>query len=182
MCNNPLPQTPLASYEGGFGDFTMKADLNSMREINYVGDHRQLVLFSDLYEQDSDNLITHAPRYLLRKSVEDLKNLGYTIQFECDVNFTVLYENYKKLSESFNKIQPITEHNNQYHALYKQNFEDFFTKLRNSLKLSGIRVDKITGDKAPGQYRCSLSLNDAVEFCDELSIFKLVRIFRFIIP
>jgi glutamine synthetase len=175
MGNNPLPQTQLASYERGFGDYTMKADLTSMKEINYIGDHRQLILFSDLYEMDSDNLVTHAPRYLLRKAVDELNAMRYTLQFQCDVNFTVLYDKYKKLSETFSGIQPITEHNNQYHSLYKQNFEEFFTKLRNSLKLSGIHVDKISGDKAPGQYRCSLSLTNAVEFCDELSIFKLVR-------
>jgi glutamine synthetase len=174
MANNPLPTTQLASYERGFGDFTMKADLSSMKEINYVNNQRQIIFFSDLYEQDSDIQVTHAPRYLLKKAVEELKALGYTVQFQCDVNFTVLNEKYKKLSETFADMTPITEHNNQYHALYKQNFEEFFTKLKSSLRFSGIKVERISGDKAPGQYYVSLSLSDAVEFCDELSVFKLV--------
>jgi len=174
MGNNPLPQTQLASYDRGFGDFTMKADLNSMKEINYINDHRQVILFSDLYETNSNELVAHAPRYLLRKAVEDLKALGYTAQFQCDINFTVLNDKYKKLAENFSVIQPITEHSNQYHALYKQNFEEFLSKLKSSLKFSGIIVDKIAGDKAPGQYKVSLGLSNPLEFCDELTIFKLV--------
>jgi glutamine synthetase len=175
MSNNPLPKTQLASYERGFGDYTMKADLNSLKEINYINDHRQVILFSDLYESNSDELVTHAPRYLLRKAVEDLKALGYTAQFQCDINFNVLNDKYKKLSENFSLIQPITEHSNQYHALYKQNFEEFLSKLKSTLKFSGIIVDKIAGDIAPGQYKVSLSLSNPLEFCDELTIFKLVN-------
>jgi glutamine synthetase len=172
---NPLPNTPMASYERGFGDFTMKADMNSIREINYIGDSRQLLVFSDLHDQQTDQLISHAPRYLLKKSVEALKSLGLTIEVQCDINFSIFLEKYRKLSENFSSSQTITEHSNLYNTLYKQNLEEFFHKVKNSLKVSNINVEKITGDKAPGQFRLSLGSSDVVEFCDNITLLKLVR-------
>jgi glutamine synthetase len=175
MGNNPIPGTELASYERGFGDFTMKADMDSMREINYIGDHRQLIVFADLFETDSDTPITHAPRYLLRKVLEDFQMMGYTIQAQCDIDFTVLSDKYKKISsEYFSHITPVTEHSNLYNSLYKQNFDDFLNKLKNSLKFSNINVERIAGDKSPGQFRLSLSLTDPMKFCDNIVLLKLV--------
>ena len=171
---NPIPNTSMASYERGFGDFVMKADMDSVREINYIGDHRQLLFFADLYDQQTDKLITHAPRYLLRKAIEELKTMGLTLQIQCDINFTVFLEKYRKLSENFSHAQTITEHSNLYNSLYKQNLDDFFHKLKNSLKLSNINVEKISGDRAPGQFRLSLGAVDILEFCDNITLLKLV--------
>ena len=172
---NPIPNTTMASYERGFGDFTMKADMDSLREINYIGDSRQLLLFADLFDQQSGSHITHAPRYLLRKATQDLKTLGYSVQIQCDINFTIFFEKYRKLSENFGHAQPVTEHSNLYNTVYKQNMDEFLTKLKASLKISGISVEKMTGDKAPGQFRLSSGSSDCLEFCDNITLLKLVK-------
>jgi glutamine synthetase len=172
---NPLPNTPMASYERGFGDFTMRADMQSIREINYIGESKQLLVFSDLHDQQTDKLITHAPRYLLKQSVEAMKSLGFNVEVECDINFTVFLEKYRKLSENFDNAQTITEHSNMYNTLYKQNLDEFFHKIKNSLKVSNINVEKISGDKAPGQFRLSLASSDVLEFCDNITLLKLVH-------
>jgi glutamine synthetase len=172
---NPLPNTPMASYERGFGDFTMRADMQSIREINYIGESKQLLVFSDLHDQQTDKLITHAPRYLLKQSVEALKSLGFNLEVQCDINFTVFLEKYRKLSENFGNAQTITEHSNMYNTLYKQNLDEFFHKIKNSLKVSNINVEKISGDKAPGQFRLSLASSDVLEFCDNITLLKLVH-------
>ena len=178
---NPLPNTPMASYERGFGDFTMKADIDSVREINYIGDSKQLLFFADLFDQQSDKHITHAPRYLLRKSIENLKTLGLSVQIQCDLNFTVFQDRYRKLAENFNNAQAITEHSNLYNTLYKQNLDDFFQKIKSSLKISNIEVDKISGDKAPGQFKISLSPVDVLQFCDNITLLKLVKYYLFVV-
>lgn len=176
---NPLPNSPMASYERGFGDFTMKADMESMKEINYVGENRQLLFFADLYDQQTDKHITHAPRYLLRKSIQNLEDLGLSVLIQCDLNFTVFQDKYRKLAENFNNAQAITEHSNLYNTLYKQNLDDFFNKIKTSLKLSNIEIEKITGDKAPGQFRISLSEVNALQFCDNITLLKLVKKINF---
>lgn len=170
---NPLPNTQMASYEKGFGDFTMKADIDSMREVNYISDNKQLFFFADLYDQDLRNPVTHAPRYLLRKAIEDLKQLGIKAHFQCDINFYVFFDKYKKICENFH-TQPSTEHHNLYNTLYKQNLDEFLNKLKSSLKVSGIHVDSISGDEAPGQFKLSLTHTDPIEFCDNITLLKLI--------
>jgi len=173
---DPIPNTSIASYERGFGDFVMKADLDSMREINYINELKQLLIFADLFDQ-KDQSITHAPRYLLRKVVEDLKILGLSIKVQCDINFTIFHDKYRKLSENFGHAQTVTEHSNHYNTFYNQSLDDFFIKIKNSLKLSGVNVEKIIGDKAPGQFRLSLAAADPLEFCDNIVLLKLVKYF-----
>lgn len=166
----------MASYERGFGDFTMKVDLDSTREINYINDHKQLLFFADLYDQQSGNAITHAPRHILRQAISDLKELGYSVQVQCDVNFTVFYEKYRRLSENFHHAQTLTDHSALYHTVYQLHTDEFLNKMKSSLKLSGINVEKITGFKAPGQFRMSLTPADCLEFCDNITLMKLVSV------
>jgi glutamine synthetase len=173
---NPIPNTEIASYERGFGDFTMKADIDSMREIDYTTHHRQLLFFADLYDTNLTSEIPYAPRYLLRKAVSDLKEMGYKVKIECDINFYMFFEKYKKISENF-VFQPSTEHSNLYNTLYKQNFDEFLNTLKNSLRLSGINAKSIAGDSAPGQFKLTLSLTDPMEFCDNITLLKLVNLF-----
>ncbi len=172
---NPIPNTKMASYEKGFGDFTMKADMDSVREISYIGDHKQLLFFADLVDTQTEKPITHAPRHLLRKSIEDLKNIGLSVQVQCDINFTIFFEKYRKLADNFLHAQTVTEHSNLYNTIYKQNLDDFLNKLKAALKVSGINVDKMAGDKAPGQFRISLKAADVLEFCDNITLLKLVK-------
>jgi glutamine synthetase len=171
---NPIPNTKMASYERGFGDFTMKADMESIREINYIGDNRQILFFSDLYDQSTNKPITHAPRYMLRKAINELKEMGYDLEVQCDITFTAFFEKYKKLSENFGHAQTLTEHSNLYNTIYSMNMDEFLNKIKNSLKISGINVEKLSGHKAPGQYNISLPLSDGLEFCDNITILKLV--------
>jgi glutamine synthetase len=170
---NPIPNTPIASYERGFGDFTMKADIDSIRDINYISDNKQLVFFSDLYDQNNKE-ITHAPRYLVRKVVSELKALGYSVQIQADINFILLSEKYKKIHENFH-FSAITEHANLYNTLYKMNLDEFILKAKNSLKLSNINFNYISGDQSPGQFKVSLKKSDAMEFCDNITLLKLVN-------
>lgn len=173
MTFNPVPNTNIASYEKGFGDFTMKADMDSVREITYIGDNKQLLFFADLVNSQTEKPITHAPRYLLRQSIQELKKLGISIQVECDINFSIFYDKYRKLSENFHHAQTVTEHSNLYNTVYQQNLDEFFNKLKASLKTSGIVVEKMTGDKAPGQFRLSLKACDVLEFSDNITLLKL---------
>lgn len=174
MAFNPLPNAKLASYERGFGDFTMKADIDSLREISYIGESKQLLLFSDLYE--GENPVLHAPRYLARKAIQELKDLGITVKVQCDLNFMLFFKKFKELEDDISRASPVTENNNLYNTLYKQSRELFLNKLKNTLKTSNINVESIRGDSSPGQFMYSLSLVDPMEFCDSITLLKLVSV------
>ncbi len=152
----------------------MKADIDSYREINYINNNKQLLFFSDLYENEKDNLILHNPRYILKKNVYSLNQLGLFPKFQCEINFNIFHETYKKNEKNINHLKPITEHSNLYNCLYKNNHESFFKKIKNSLKVSNIEYEGIKGDESQGQYRLMISATDPVKFCDNLVLLKLV--------
>jgi glutamine synthetase len=171
---NPVPGSNLNSYERGFGDFTFKADLDSIREINYINDNRQLLLFSDLLVGKEP--VTHAPRYMLRKVFNELKALGIVVKVQSDINFMVFRDKYKKIEDNVHHATPITEHSNLYSTLSKIYKEGFIGKLKSSLKLSNVNVEHLEGCTSRGQFSFSLSLKDPVEFCDNITLLKLVSI------
>lgn len=173
MAYNPLPNAKLSNYEIGYGDYTMKCDMDSLREINYINDHKNLFLFCDL--EENSKAVKHAPRYLLKESVDKLKEIGFNVQVDCELNFSVFNEKYRKLQENISHAVPITEHANIYNSIYQQSLDDFFNKIKSSLKVSNINTEYITGDEAPGQFKIKLSTVDPMEFCDNVTLLKLVR-------
>ena len=60
----------------------MKADVTSVRDTDYVNQKREVLYIADLVENDDTN-VEHAPRFLLRKSLTELENLGNI----CIINF-----------------------------------------------------------------------------------------------
>lgn len=154
----------------------MKADLDSCREINYINNSKQLLFFSDLYENEKENLIMHNPRFLLRNSIHELNKIGLFPKLQCEINFNIFYDKYKKNQKKLDNLKPLTEHANLHNCLYKNNFEDFFKKIKNSLKVSGINYEGIKGDESQGQYRLMISATDPMEFCDNIVLLKLVII------
>ncbi len=74
-------------------------------------------------------------------------------------------------------MKPLTEHANLLNCLYKNNFENFFQKIKNSLKVSGIGFEGIKGDESQGQFRLMISASEPIEFCDNIVLIKLVFIY-----
>jgi len=160
---DPIPDSRIASFHHGFGDFTMNPDINSFREINYINDNRQLILFSDL-TQNKEKL-EHAPRTLLRDSAKSLSDQGLEVEAQCSINFMLFNDKFKK-----------NQHPNNMNFLNLQVHDELINKFRKSLKFSGINVESICGEDAPGQFRVNLDVTkDLVEFCDNIVLLKLVR-------
>lgn len=146
----------------------MKADMNSFRETSYMNsDSRQLFFFSDLN-------LPHNPRCMLKKSLEGFNNSDIQPKFQCEINFSLYEGNYKQNENDLENLTPCTEHSNLFNTLYKNKFEDFFKKIKNAFKVSNIGFEGIKGDEANGQFRVLISATDAVEFCDNIVLMKLV--------
>jgi glutamine synthetase len=174
MDNDPIPSCRIANFQKGFGDFQLNPDINSYREIDYVNGEKQILLFSDLTQHGSP--LEHAPRTLLKNAVTALEGLGLSLEIECGINYTIFEEKFKKNQENLSIIKSITEHCNEYNFLNTQVHDELINKFNKSLKLSGIHVESIYGEKTPGQFRVNLSKKtDLVEFCDNILLLKLVH-------
>lgn len=173
MDNEPIPGSRIASFHQGFGDFTMNPDINSFREINYITDSRQILLFSDLTQNKKE--LIHPPRSLLKNSLRKLSEADIEIEAQCSINFMIFNDKFKKNQENLHDVEPITQHSNNFNFLNQQVHDELLNKFKKSLKFSGINVESIIGEDSPGQFRLNLSLTkDLVEFCDNVVLLKLV--------
>lgn len=173
----PLPNAKLSSFDLGYGDYMMKADLQSTRDINYVNGQNQLLLFSDLYYIEKDSKpVEYAPRYLLKKALKGLDDLEVKLKVECEINFTAFHEKYRKAMNDIRNMNPITEHNNFANVFYSQSNEKLLSSLSSSMLYSGIPVSSIFGDSGKGQFKVVLDASDPVEFSDNITLMKLVSL------
>ncbi len=151
----------------------MNPDIDSFKEINYINDTRQILLFSDLTQ--GKKVCHHSPRALLKNSLNDLAKAGLKVESQCSINFMIFNEKYKKNQDSLNEVDPITPHANNMNFLHQQVHDELLNKFQKALRFCGIKVESVVGEDAPGQFRLNLALSDdIVEFCDNLLVLKLV--------
>lgn len=154
----------------------MTADVNSFRETSYMNSNkRQLFFFSDL--NMNGERLHHNPRCMLKRSLENLKDLNVNAKFQCEMNFSVFEGNFKEIEDNLENLVPVTEHSNTYNTLYKNKFESFFKKIKNAFKVSNIGFEGIKGDETNGQFRILISASNPIEFCDNIVLMKLVILF-----
>lgn len=170
----PIPNSKLASYELGYGDFTFKPDLNSLRKINYINGETQFFFFSDLITVETNDVVEYAPRQMLRRAEEKLEKLGYKIRAECEINFTAFHEKYRKQQHNIKEMIPLTDHSNLANVFYSQANEKLISDLMDKLSYSGIPVNSIYGDSGVGQFKVVLDITDPIEFSDNITLLKLI--------
>lgn len=174
----PNPHTKLSSFDLGYGDYMMKPDFNSLREITYINGEKQLFLFSDIVEIEGDNVpVNYAPRTLLRNALKELEKEGISLKAECEINFTAYSDRYRPNMNKVRSLTPITEHNNLANVFYSQANEELLAELNNNFKISDIPVKSIYGDSGEGQFKICFDLTDPITFSDNICLTKLVSIF-----
>lgn len=170
----PIPNMKLSSYDLGYGDFTFKPDLLSMRKINYINNDTQYLFFSDLITVDSKIPIEYCPRQMLRRSELKLEEMGIKVNAECDINFNGFYDKYKKNMSSLSSAVPLTDHSNLSNVFYSQSNEDLLSELMEKLRYSNIPVVGIHGDSGKGQFKIVLESRSPIEFSDNITLLKLI--------
>jgi len=152
----------------------MKPDYTSMRDTDYINQKKEILFVADLVE-NNNTTVEHAPRYLLRKSLSNLENLGYKLVIEGDISTTFFKNKYKKISKDFPKLTPITDHNNAFNSLYTQINDEFLNKIKNSSRVSQIKISSIIANETPGQFSFNFEEADPIRYADNITIFKLVK-------
>ncbi len=146
-----------------------------MRDTDYINQKKEILFVADLVENSNTN-IEHAPRYLLRKSLSNLESLGYKLIIEGDISTTFFKNKYKKISKDFSKLTPITDHNNAFNSLYTQINDEFLNKIKNSSRVSQIKISSIIANDTPGQFSFNFGDADPIRYADNITIFKLVKL------
>jgi glutamine synthetase len=167
---DPVPGYAIASWERGYGDFSLLPDLATLRRIPWL-EATALVLCDVAWEDGSP--VAPSPRQVLRAQVERASELGFTPMFGSELEFFLLKETYEEAHRRhYRDLTPSVPYILDYHVLATTYDEPFIRQIRNGMQGAGIRVETSKGEAWPGQHEINFRYADALTMADNHAIYK----------
>ena len=172
MDNNPVPGYRFASYEQGYGDMLARADWSTVRITPWV--EKTAMIFCDLYDVETGELVEVAPRTMLRRQVEAAAAQGFLPMVASEIEFYLFKDTYDEAHDKgYRDLKPHSPWLEDYHILQTTKDEYILGQLRRQLELAGVPVGFSKGEAGRGQHEINLDYTTAVEMADRNSVYKL---------
>ncbi|MEL6220714.1 MAG: glutamine synthetase family protein, partial [Pseudomonadota bacterium] len=159
------------SWAKGYGDYTLKADLSTLRRTPWL-EGTALVL-CDVYDHHGHALVEHAPRTMLRRQVERLSAQGLSAIAASELEFFVFADSFEAAAERAHAgLRPISAYNEDYHIFQTTKEEGLMRAIRTGLQGADIPVENSKGEAEAGQEEINVRYTDALTMADRHSILK----------
>lgn len=159
------------SWAAGYGDYTMKPDLSTLRRIPWL-DGTALVI-CDMLDHHTHAEVPHSPRAVLKKQVARLEAMGMTAFMASELEFFLFRESYEDAQELGHRgLTPISAYNEDYHIFQTTKEEDVMRAIRTGLQGADIPVENSKGEADAGQEEINVRYTDALTMADRHSITK----------
>ena len=166
----PVPGFRAASWERGYGDFTIKPDLATLRRIPWL-EGTALVL-GDVVGHDGRE-VPHAPRSVLKRQLARLARKGYLAKMASELEFYIFADSFAVAREKgYRSAKPAGWYIEDYHILQTSKEEELVRAIRNGMDAAGIPVESSKGEWGPGQAEINLVYAEALEMADRHVIYK----------
>ncbi len=167
---DPVPGYEIASWERGYGDFSMIPDFGTMRRIPWL-EGTALVL-CDVQWNDGTP-VRPSPRQVLKAQVDRARALGYEAMFGSELEFYLIKETYAEAhAQHYRGLTPSVPYILDYHILATSYDEPFMRAVRNGMQAAGMRVETSKGEAWPGQQELNFRYSDVVTMADNHVIYK----------
>jgi glutamine synthetase len=168
----PVPGYTYANWELGYGDFHMVPDMNTLREASWL-DRTALVL-CDLHDPHHHNLVSVAPRSILRHQLEKAAKSGFTAKGASELEYFLFEDSYRDAAaRKYQDMTPAGWYIEDYHLLQGTREERYNGTVRRHLASSGIPVENSKGEWGRGQHEMNIRYTDVLEMADRHTIMKL---------
>ncbi|MEW2570202.1 glutamine synthetase family protein [Streptomyces sp. NPDC047070] len=142
----------------GFQDMSLQPDLDTIRFMPHTPG--VALVHCDAVDADGQR-IAIAPRELLRRQLELLKDQGYEIRIGWESEF-LLHDG----------PRPVTRHNADYALNLPPKVSDFFHGLERALFDADTPVEAFKGEGAPGQLEVTFPYGEAMRACDNYTVYR----------
>jgi len=167
----PVPGYKSASWEKGYGDFTMKPDLSTLRLLPWL--EKTALVLCDVYDHHGHDDVPHAPRAVLKKQLQRLEAMGITAMAATELEFFLFRETFEAAFDSgYRSLTPISGYNEDYHIFQTTKEEGVMRALRNGLNGADVPVENSKGEAEAGQEEINVRYADALTMADRHSIVK----------
>ncbi|MET9514039.1 glutamine synthetase family protein [Streptomyces sp. NPDC002994] len=167
---NTVDGYEMASWDRGYGDFAMHADLSTLRRVPW--NDGTAMLIADLAWSDGSPVVA-APRQILRRQLERLAELGYTAHVGTELEFIVFKDSYEQAwDRGYKDLVPANQYNIDYSVLGTGRIEPLLRRIRNDMTAAGLTVESAKGECNPGQHEIVFKYDEALVTCDQHAIYK----------
>ncbi len=159
------------SWEAGYGDYVMRADLSTLRRVPWL-EGTALVL-CDVLDHHSHEDVPHSPRAVLKRQVVRLAERGLRPMMASELEFFLFRESFDEIQDSaFRDITTISGYNEDYHIFQTTKEEAVTRSLRNGLNGADVPVENSKGEADAGQGEINVRYTDALTMADRHVIVK----------
>jgi len=159
------------SWEKGYGDYTMKPDLSTLRRIPWL-EGTALVL-CDMLDHATHAEVPHSPRAILKKQVVRLEAMGMKAFMATELEFFLFDQTYDEARLSgYRDLKTVSGYNEDYHIFQTTKEEDVMRAIRKGLQGAGIPVENSKGEASAGQEEINVRYADVLTMADRHVIIK----------
>jgi glutamine synthetase len=157
----PVPGYKSASWSQGYGDYTMKPDLATLRRIPWQ-DGAALVL-CDTQDHHQHTDVPVAPRSILKAQMARLQGAGMTAMMGSELEFYLFSDSYADAhAGGYRGLTPVGPYNEDYHIFQTAKEEGVMRAIRNGLYHADIPVECTKGEAWAGQEEINIRYADAL--------------------
>ncbi|MGW0913616.1 glutamine synthetase family protein [Streptomyces sp. NPDC002784] len=167
---NTVDGYAMSSWDRGYGDFAMHADLTTLRRVPWNAGTAMVI--ADLAWEDGSPVVA-APRQILRRQLERLAGLGLTAQVGTELEFIVFKDTYEQAWDAgYRGLTPANQYNIDYSVLGTGRIEPLLRRIRNEMAGAGLTVESAKGECNPGQHEIVFRYDEALVTCDQHAVYK----------
>ncbi|MGW7055473.1 glutamine synthetase family protein [Streptomyces sp. NPDC054887] len=167
---NTVDGYEMSSWDRGYGDFAMHADLSTLRRVPW--NDGTALLVADLAWNDGSPVVA-APRQILRRQLERLAEHGYTAHVGTELEFIVFKDSYEEAwDRGYKDLVPANQYNIDYSVLGTGRVEPLLRRIRNEMTAAGLTVESAKGECNPGQHEIVFKYDEALVTCDQHAVYK----------
>jgi glutamine synthetase len=160
----------MSSWETGYGDFVLRPDLASLRQMPW---HPATALvIADLTWLDGSP-VAASPRQILQRQVDRLAQRGWEALAGTELEFIVYTDTFEDAAaKGYRDLVPANQYNVDYSILGTSRVEPLLRRIRNGMASAGMYVESAKGECNLGQHEIAFRYAPVVGTCDNHSIYK----------
>ncbi len=167
----PVDGFEFSSWEGGYGDFHLVPDIDTLRRCGWAPN--SAIVLCDVVDDDTHENIPVAPRAILRRQLDRLATAGFAAKSASELEFFVYRDSYREAHEKgYANLTSTGWYNEDYHLLQGARVEDYVGAARRILRESEIPVENSKGEAAVGQHELNIRYADALSMADRHVLLK----------
>src|SRR2546423_1373443 len=167
---DPVPGYAIASWERGYGDFALAADLTTLRRIPW---HEATVMVQCDVNWHDGTPVGPSPRQVLKAQIEKARALGLDPMFGSELEFFLFRESYAEAhGKHYHDLTPSVPYILDSHILAASFDEPFLREVRTSMKTAGMIVESSKGEAWAGQHEINFRFQHALRAADDHVVYK----------